>query len=433
MVTPTAPLCPQPTPEPFWVEPVTSPTDQLSQTIAVHIGNGEAVTITTESGTFTATGDLNPYNNPALVDVTLLPDTTHYLEILARVRTIRHSNGCTYGGYTFSTARDKNGAPLVITQGQPAPPRVSTAAITPDNASQLERLVIISLDASLTDLVFSSDSEMIGVGYLDRISRWSVTTGQEAGRIGDGHEEASALSVATNSDQSLVATGGGAWDNSVRVWDTVTGDVRLLGRHESIVHSVAFNPSGTRLASGSNDDKVWIWDLASEQPVVTLEGDVPKRHQRFANLYWLDDDTLVAAGSDVIYWWDVTTGQLLERLARPEEAAFFVAVALGRDGRRLAAVAQDDTIYFWNRDTAQWTTWSARPGCRLAKVAFSPDEQLLATATYEGEWSLWNVTTQELLVSHSVPADGEVLIRFSPDGRTIAVAGLAIELWGIPP
>ena len=109
--TPSA--CPPGTPEPLWVEPVTSPTDQLSQTIVVRIGNGEQVTVETESGTFTVTGNFRA--NPARVDITLLPGTTHHLRVTARVATIIQG-GCRYGGYTLSTTTDARGAPLTIVQ-----------------------------------------------------------------------------------------------------------------------------------------------------------------------------------------------------------------------------------------------------------------------------------------------------------------------------
>jgi hypothetical protein len=74
--TPT--LCPQPTPELLQVEPVTSPTTEFSQVVVVRIGNGDQVSITTESGTFQAVGDFS-VNQPAQVMITLLPNTTHNL------------------------------------------------------------------------------------------------------------------------------------------------------------------------------------------------------------------------------------------------------------------------------------------------------------------------------------------------------------------
>lgn len=116
---PTVTQCPTATPEPLWVEPVTSPTSLRSQVITVYLGNGEAVTVTAESGVFTAYGEYNAYSKPALVTVTLQVFQTHHLLVMGRVRRIEQ-DGCYYGGYTLSTSNDRFGNPLVIRQ-QPDP------------------------------------------------------------------------------------------------------------------------------------------------------------------------------------------------------------------------------------------------------------------------------------------------------------------------
>jgi hypothetical protein len=115
-ITPT--FCPPPTPEPLWVDPVTSPTDQLTQVITVYIGYGVEVTVTTESGTYTMTGDFSAYTNPALVEITLLPNTINHVQVTAKV--MSGGNGCTYS-YTLTTTNDRNGKPLTIVQGQATP------------------------------------------------------------------------------------------------------------------------------------------------------------------------------------------------------------------------------------------------------------------------------------------------------------------------
>jgi hypothetical protein len=112
--TPPAALCPEATPEFFDVEPVTSPTDQLTQKITVDLGNGEMITVTTESGTFTAPFDTFPKE----IEITLLPNTTHNLTVQGKVKEIVQGD-CTYGGYMLETTRDRNGDPLVIEQMQP--------------------------------------------------------------------------------------------------------------------------------------------------------------------------------------------------------------------------------------------------------------------------------------------------------------------------
>ena len=124
--------CPMPTPVPLWVEPITSPTELLTQTIEVRIGNGEAVTVTAESGIFALTGEFDLNNNPALVEIDLLPNTTHNLTVEGKVRASQ-VGGCIYESYTRSTTLDRFGDPLMIVQqsNSPTPTPTSTPTISP--------------------------------------------------------------------------------------------------------------------------------------------------------------------------------------------------------------------------------------------------------------------------------------------------------------
>jgi WD40 repeat protein len=367
--------------------------------------------------------------------VVLLPDTTHHLHVDAQVKEITRSDGCVYGGYTLQTRRDRDGMPLVIQQGHPGPPGTPGTRIAPENARQLEPLLTLAPEARLTaDFLFNGNQELVSVGYADRISRWSLQTGQEIGRMGEGLEDASALAVDVTADGMLLATGGTAENPVVRLWGAASQEMRELGRHESYLGSVAFSPSGSSLASGGSDNIVQVWDVAGGKRRNSFEGDVPNRQQSFHSLYWPDDDTLVAASSDAIYRWDVPSGKLQERIARPESAALFVDVALSQDAARLAAAAQDDAIYSWEPEAGGWAIWPAPEGVSVGDVEFSPDGQLLAATTRAGELLLWSVEAAELLASYPITRGSIATVRFSPDGRSIAVGGWdsPIWLWGIP-
>jgi hypothetical protein len=114
-VTPTATFCPKPTPEHLQVEPVISPTNHSYQVITVRISNGDSATVTSESGTYTVTGNFSSYN-PALVNVPLLSNTTHHLTVSVHVPPTPGPGGCPYGNYTLRTGSDRFGAPLTIVQ-----------------------------------------------------------------------------------------------------------------------------------------------------------------------------------------------------------------------------------------------------------------------------------------------------------------------------
>ena len=426
--TPTATQCPAPTQEILSVDPVTSPTDELSQVIVVGIGNGEEVTIVTESGTFTVTGNSIPFR----VEISLLPNTVHHLEVIAKVRRVTAFGGCIYGGYTMRTTRDRRGSPLTIVQGEPILQKPG-GIITVDNVSRLEQLASFEPNARLvTDFIFSNDREVISVGYDSNISVWSTDTGKEVRQLGS--DQAGALVVATNSAGSWIATGGTVDNPSVRLWNAQTGEMNELGHHLPYLTSLAFSPDGTHFASGSGNDSVILWDIEYPQSLATFSGDVSGRHQLFSSLYWKDDSTLIAAGSDVIYWWNTTTGSLLQRLAKPTEAAFFVDAAFSQNGNRLAAAAQDAYVYFWDQAVGQWSRWPALSGSIITHVSFSPDGQLLVGGTGSGQMLIWSVETGQLLAQFSTTSNSLSDVRFSPDGLYIASGGWddPIRLWGVP-
>ena len=77
--------------------------------------------------------------------------------------------------------------------------------------------------------------------------------------------------IAYSPDGSKLATGSG--DGTVIIWDTSTGaKVLTLTGHSSQIQAVSFSPDGQLLATGSEDNTAKIWDVATGQEVLSLPG-----------------------------------------------------------------------------------------------------------------------------------------------------------------
>ena len=110
----------------------------------------------------------------------------------------------------------------------------------------------------VNSVAFSPDGTSIVSGSFDETIRvWDVVTGKQVGEM--GHEN-SVNSVAFSPDGTHIVSG--FFDKTIRVWDAVTGQQvsEALRGHEDLVHSVMFSRGGTCIGSGSSDKTIMVWD-----------------------------------------------------------------------------------------------------------------------------------------------------------------------------
>jgi WD40 repeat protein len=138
-------------------------------------------------------------------------------------------------------------------------------------------------DGAIGGLAFAPDSLRLASASADASVRiWDPQTGAERSRL-LGHD-APVICVAFDATGTRLASGGGhpltGAANHVLVWDLAAGERQLtLAGHESTVFGVAFSPDGTLIASVSGaavalpgglrkpDASLRLWDAASGEPL----------------------------------------------------------------------------------------------------------------------------------------------------------------------
>jgi WD40 repeat protein len=114
-------------------------------------------------------------------------------------------------------------------------------------------------------------------------------------------------SVAFAPDGERLASG--SYDNRVRLWDVEGGyTVRVLEGHLGSVNSVTFSPNGEVLASGSNDRSIWLWNSSSGAMLKVLQG---YPNSVYAVRFAPNGTYLVATGeAGHLQFWDSQTGEI---------------------------------------------------------------------------------------------------------------------------
>ncbi|KAK7219770.1 hypothetical protein V2G26_007773 [Clonostachys chloroleuca] len=164
----------------------------------------------------------------------------------------------------------------------------------------------------------------------------------------EGHSDP-VYSVAFSADSQRLASGSD--DKTVKIWDAATGAcLQTLEGHSNSVSSVVFSADGKRLASGSYDNTIKIWDTATGACLKTLE----RYSYSVISIVFSVDGQRLASGSheETIDILDIATGACLQTLKGHSDSVY--SVAFSADGQWLASGSYDETIKIWDAATGAY-------------------------------------------------------------------------------
>jgi WD40 repeat protein len=205
------------------------------------------------------------------------------------------------------------------------------------------------------------------------------------------------------------------------VWDLKVLKPRFRHREPVGCRSVAFSPDGRTIALARDAPDALLLDAGSGEPSKVLVG---HRNNVMCLTFTPDGHKLITGAADrTVRIWDVATGKEEAVLEEQKEAIFSVDVS--RDGKRMATTdGRGGTARLWDLERRRVLHSIDQPFTLIPHVRFSPDGRLLAISSWRGTLSLLDTTTYGIRM-HFQNNHGIKWSDFSPDQKWLAVASFS--------
>jgi WD40 repeat protein len=284
-------------------------------------------------------------------------------------------------------------------------------------ASGREALVLKGHVGRVNAIAFDpSGSTLATAGLVDGTARiWDAESGDELASVDLARSQrhagdpcplyrtslTQAFDVAFSPDGTMLATGGWGGPSSTLIWDPASGERRLVLAQDSEQgqwgRSVDFSPDG-RLVAGQGLDDIFVWSADDAGFVARMP------EQQVTALAFSPDGRRLATGSldGGLKMWEARTGRQLDSLTG--NLGQVLDLAFSPDGASLATTSSDGTVRLWDVGTGRQTLTLAggvagEVGAESkfcfrtlkvaylgvgGKLAFSPDGTRLAYTAADG-------------------------------------------------
>jgi WD40 repeat protein/tRNA A-37 threonylcarbamoyl transferase component Bud32 len=175
---------------------------------------------------------------------------------------------------------------------------------------------------------------------------------------------------------------------------------------------LAYDPKTGRLAVGSGEGAIRVWEPASGRLLLMLVG-----HSReITSLAWSPDGRTLASASEdgTTRLWDPASGRLLQTLA--EHQGPISSVSWSADGTQLATGGRAGPVRVWRAADGHSIKLLKGVPFNLRSIVWSPDGGHIAAWGGREKTCFWNVASGEL----SGQLDNASHVAWSPDGKRFA-------------
>ncbi|HEY7126492.1 MAG TPA: serine/threonine-protein kinase [Ktedonobacterales bacterium] len=223
----------------------------------------------------------------------------------------------------------------------------------------------------------------------------------------------------------------GSWDNTVQVWNARTGErFYLYEEHRVGVTALSWSPNGRYLVSGDRDGIIHLWDPVTGK----IYFKYPGHNAAITALSWSPGGKKVASASDdqVVDIW--SPGEQRRIMSYRGHRAVLETLLWSSDSRRLTSVGRDASIQIWDIHSGGNIVFSRNHNAPRRSVSWSPNGKYRAAGTMEGRVLVSEAASKKVLLAYSEHQGAVIVVAWSPKGTRIASGGedRRVRVWRPP-
>jgi WD40 repeat protein len=281
-------------------------------------------------------------------------------------------------------------------------------------------------------VVFFPDGQRAATGAGDNTVRiWDLVTGTEVRAL---EHTGRSGTLALSPDGKLLATGN--IGTNVQIWNANTGQrLQELDAHDADVTAAAFAPDGSTLVSGDDRGQLCVWKIDDRS--WTLSKKLSGHSRTITEIQFLDNSRIITASGDhTCGQWELAApegrAELRDRVLK--HPGWVHSIDVSPNGQLAATACEDGKLRLWSVESAQVLgELPAAEGKRFNAVSFSPDgATVLGTSSDAAQIALWRVSDRAK-DAEIRSVDGRVwTAQFMPDGeRIVTVGGNDARVWSM--
>ncbi len=300
---------------------------------------------------------------------------------------------------------------------------------------------------AINSVAFSSDGKLLASGGWPEwqegntnIKIWSVEGDSTVPLVAVSGctEDVASVVFSYSGTDTLLASAGSYFDETVKLWLFENNNLRLLKTFEGGYHRIKFSKDSGWIVSAGKHNAVKVWPVKGESVIPVREF---RGHQaRIESVTFSNNDTQILSGSNegIVKIWSV--GNVDEEFSNISigHRAPVQHIALLPNGQ-FVSCSEDKVVKLWlisdNRATLLSTL--QMQGNWIHGLAFTSSNNVLLAARIDSGMNdyaaeIWSVTGENLtsITTTTLQNTGWIhSMAFSPDGKYLALAAYDVGLW----